>query len=664
MTTTAWIPALPLLAFLCNGLFGSFYPRRWSHRIATAAVLAALALSIGTVIGLVSHSGHGPFLYGDLYTWIAAGTFRVGVGIQVDPLTAMMLVVVTGISSAVHVYSTGYMEGDPGYRRFFTYLSLFTFSMLLLVLANNFLLLYVGWELVGVCSYYLIGFWYEKRSAADAGKKAFVVNRVGDFGFGLGIFLIWVTFGSLDYHTVFAQAHTIVGQHIALLGMEVPTLTLICLLLFVGAMGKSAQFPLHVWLPDAMEGPTPVSALIHAATMVTAGVYMVARCSTLFDLAPVAADVVAVVGGFTALFAASIGLVQNDIKRVLAYSTVSQLGYMFLAAGLGAYGAAAFHLMTHAFFKGLLFLCSGAVIHSVEHGFHAAGVHADPQDMRNMGGLRAQMPATYRTFVVGALAIAGIPPLAGFCSKDLILERAFAHGNALGTLLWGVGVAAALMTAFYMFRLIFMTFHGEGRYPAEAESKIHESPVSMTRPLVVLALFSCVAGIVGWPELLGGPSLVHMGEGILAFLAPAFGHGHAAHAHELSEAVAWGLMGLSVAVGVAGIAIAYALYVGRPERAVALGRAFPQVHRVLLNKYFVDELYDVIFVNAIKTLARLLHRGFDVFVIDGIVNGTAIIIRDIGAGLRPLQTGRVNNYATVMLTGFVVIAVVASATWL
>ncbi len=664
MTTTAWIPALPLLAFLCNGLFSSFYPRRWSHRIATAAVLAALALSIGTVIGLMSHAGHGPFLYGDLYTWISAGTFRVSVGIQVDPLTAMMLVVVTGISSAVHVYSTGYMEGDPGYRRFFTYLSLFTFSMLLLVLANNFLLLYVGWELVGVCSYYLIGFWYEKPSAADAGKKAFVVNRVGDFGFGLGIFLIWVTFGSLDYHTVFAQAHTIVGQHIALLGMEVPTLTLICLLLFVGAMGKSAQFPLHVWLPDAMEGPTPVSALIHAATMVTAGVYMVARCSALFELAPVAADVVAVVGGFTALFAATIALVQNDIKRVLAYSTVSQLGYMFLAAGLGAYGAAAFHLMTHAFFKGLLFLCSGAVIHSVEHGFHAAGVHDDPQDMRNMGGLRKQMPVTYWTFVVGALAISGIPPLAGFCSKDLILERAFAHGNTMGTLLWALGVTAALMTAFYMFRLIYMTFHGEARYPAEAASKIHESPVSMTRPLVVLAFFSCVAGVVGWPELLGGPSLVHMGEGILAFLTPAFGHGHAGHAHELSLALQWGLMGLSVAVGVAGIAIAYSFYVARPERAVALGRRFPLIHGILLNKYFIDELYDLCFVRSIKALARLLHRGFDVFVIDGIVNGTAILIRDLGAGLRPLQTGRVNNYATAMLAGFVVITVVALATWL
>ncbi|NCS73429.1 MAG: NADH-quinone oxidoreductase subunit L [Deltaproteobacteria bacterium] len=664
MTTTVWILVLPLLAFLVNGLFSTFYPRPWSHRIATAAVLAALALSLGMVAGLLTHPGSAPFLYGDLYTWIGAGTFAVTVGVQVDPLTAMMLVVVTGISSAVHVYSTGYMANDPGYRRFFTFLSLFTFSMLLLVLANNFLLLYVGWELVGVCSYYLIGFWYEKRSAADAGKKAFVVNRVGDFGFGLGVFLIWVTFGTLDYHQVFARAGEVAGQNIALLGMEVPTLTLICLLLFVGAMGKSAQFPLHVWLPDAMEGPTPVSALIHAATMVTAGVYMVARCAALFDLAPVAADTVAVVGGFTALFAASIGLVQNDIKRVLAYSTVSQLGYMFLAAGLGAYGVAAFHLMTHAFFKGLLFLCSGAVIHSVEHGFHAAGVHADPQDMRNMGGLRTQMPVTYRTFVVGALAIAGIPPLAGFCSKDLILERAFAHGDRLGLVLWGGGALAALMTAFYMFRLIFMTFHGRARYPAEAAPKIHESPVSMTRPLVVLALFSCVAGLVGWPELLGGPSVVHLGGGILPFLSPAFGHGQAGHAHELAAAVAWALMGLSVAVGVVGIAIAFALYVVRPEAAVALGRRFPMVHGVLLNKYFVDELYDLCLVRSIKRLADLLHRGFDVFVIDGIVNGTAILLRDLGALLRPLQTGRVNNYATAMVTGVVVLAVVALATWL
>jgi len=350
---------------------------------------------------------------------------------------------------------------------------------------------------------------------------------------------------------------------------------------------------------------------------------------------------------------------------VLAYSTVSQLGYMFLAAGLGAYGAAAFHLMTHAFFKGLLFLCSGAVIHSVEHGFHAAGHHADPQDMRNMGGLRERMPITYWTFVIASLAIAGIPPLAGFCSKDLILERAFAHGDALGTLLWLLGVAAALMTAFYMFRLIFMTFHGTARHPAEAAAKIHESPPAMTAPLVVLALFSCVAGLVGWPELLGGPEAVHLGEGILAFLAPTFGHGdHLAHAHELGLALQWGLMGLSVAVGVAGIAIAYSMYIARPERAAALGRAFPVLHRILLNKYFVDELYDLIFVRAIKGLARLLHRGFDVFVIDGMVNGTAIVIRDIGAALRPLQTGRVNNYATAMVTGVIVLALVALATWL
>ncbi|RMF87825.1 MAG: NADH-quinone oxidoreductase subunit L [Nitrospirae bacterium] len=665
MPTTAWIPALPLLAFLCNGLFGKFYPQRWSHRIATAAVLAALALSLGTLAGLLHHAGRGPFLDAALYPWIVSGGFKVAVGLQVDPLTAMMLVVVTGISSAVHIYSTGYMAGDPGYRRFFCFLSLFTFSMLLLVLADNFLLLYVGWELVGVCSYYLIGFWYEKRSAADAGKKAFVVNRVGDFGFGLGVMLIWVTFGTLNYHEVFARAHEIAGQHLHLLGMEVPTLTLICLLLFVGAMGKSAQFPLHVWLPDAMEGPTPVSALIHAATMVTAGVYMVARCAALFDLAPAAADTVAVIGGFTAIFAASIGLVQNDIKRVLAYSTVSQLGYMFLAAGVGAYGAAAFHLMTHAFFKGLLFLCSGAVIHSLEHAFHAAGHEADPQDMRNMGALKEKMPVTYWTFVIASLAIAGIPPLAGFCSKDLILERAFTHGDALGVVLWAVGVAAALMTAFYMFRLIFMTFHGSARHPAEAAARIHESPVSMTRPLVVLAFFSCVAGFVGWPELLGGPQLFRLGEGILHFLAPSFGHGEAAHAaHELSAAAGFGLMGLSVAVGVAGIALAYALYVVDPERAAALARTFPFLHGVLLNKYFIDELYDFLFVNPIKALARGLHRGFDVFIIDGIVNGTAIVIRDLGAALRPVQTGRVNNYATAMLTGVVVLALVALAAWL
>jgi len=663
MNSIVWIPALPLLAFVINGLFGAFYPKRWAGWLSVLAVIGSFVLALQALFGVLGHQGHGAYFYGTVYQWISSGGFQVTVGFNVDPLTAMMLCVVTGVGSAIHIYSTGYMAADPGYRRFFCFLSLFTFSMLILVLANNFLLLYVGWELVGLCSYYLIGFWFEKKSAADAGKKAFVVNRVGDFGFGLGIFLIWVTFGTLDYHAVFSHAHEIVGQNVHLFGTDIPTLTLICLLLFVGAMGKSAQFPLHVWLPDAMEGPTPVSALIHAATMVTAGVYMVARCAALFDLAPVAMETVAVVGGFTAIFAASIGLVQNDIKKVLAYSTVSQLGYMFLAAGMGAYGAAAFHLMTHAFFKGLLFLCSGSVIHVMEHGLHGAGIHKDPQDMRNMGGLKEYIPWTYRTFVVGAVAIAGIPPLAGFVSKDLILEKTFAHGGALGYGLWAIGAIAAFMTAFYMFRLIYMTFHGTPRFAPEVAKHLHESPISMVFPLQVLAIFSIVGGLVGWPELLGGPKLFRLGEGLIHFLQPAFGHG-AHHGEHLSHALELGLMGVSVAIGVAGIALAYAFYVADPQRPVRLGRDFPGLHGILLNKWLMDELYDAIFVNPVKSGARLIYRAFDLPIVDGVVNGVGALVRATGRGLRPAQTGGVQNYAAIMVAGLLVIAIVALAPWL
>ena len=663
MSSIVWIPALPLLAFVINGLFGAFYSQRWAGWLAVVAVLASFVLALKTLFGVLGHHGPEPYFYGTVYQWITSGGFQVTVGFNVDPLTALMLCVVTGVGSAIHVYSTGYMASDPGYRRYFCYLSLFTFSMLLLVMANNFLLLYVGWELVGVCSYYLIGFWFEKKSAADAGKKAFVVNRVGDFGFGLGVFLIWVTFGSLDYHEVFGRAHEITGQTVHLFGGDIPTLTLICLLLFVGAMGKSAQFPLHVWLPDAMEGPTPVSALIHAATMVTAGVYMVARCAALFDLAPVAMQTVAIIGGFTAIFAASIGLVQNDIKRVLAYSTVSQLGYMFLAAGMGAYGAAAFHLMTHAFFKGLLFLCSGSVIHVMEHGFHGAGIHRDPQDMRNMGGLKEYIPWTYRTFVVGAVAIAGVPPLAGFVSKDLILEKTFAHGGALGYGLWTVGVIAAFMTAFYMFRLIFLTFHGAPRFAPEVARHLRESPPSMVVPLQVLAIFSIAGGLVGWPAILGGAKTFGFGEGLIHFLQPAFGDvGH--HAEHLSHTLELGLIAVSVAIGLAGIALAYAFYITDPRRPLRLGRDFPALHGVLLNKWFMDELYDAIFVNPIKNGARGLYRVFDVPVIDGLVNGVGNLVRATGRRLRPAQTGGVQNYAAVMVAGLLVLAVVALAPWL
>jgi NADH-quinone oxidoreductase subunit L len=462
------IPLLPFLAFLVNGLFGKWLATRAAY-VSIGAVVLSCILSLITLGQVIS----GQAFYGPVYEWIAAGDFRVSLGFNIDPLTAAMIAMVTFVASLIHIYSVGYMHGDKGFARFFTYLSLFTFSMLMLVMANNFLLLYLGWEGVGLCSYYLIGFWYEKKSASDAGKKAFVVNRVGDFGFGLAVMLIFVTFGTLDYHQVFHAVQTVLGQTIAIplifTTVEADVVTVICLLLFVGAMGKSAQFPLHVWLPDAMEGPTPVSALIHAATMVTAGVYMVARSSPLFSESATALMVVGIIGGFTALFAATIGLVQNDIKKVLAYSTVSQLGYMFLALGVGAYAAGIFHLLTHAFFKALLFLGSGSVIHAM----------SGEQDMRKMGGLKDKIPWTYWTFVMGTLAIAGIPIWAGFFSKDEILWKAFSHGTGYGTLLWFLGASAALLTAFYMFRLLFMTFHGDSRVEPEAAHHLHESPWNM-----------------------------------------------------------------------------------------------------------------------------------------------------------------------------------------
>ncbi len=477
------IPLLPLLAFVVNGLFGKWLQGKAGYISIGAVVLSCLfsLITLGQVLS-------GQHFYGTVYEWITAGDFRIAIGFNIDQLTAAMIAMVTFVASLIHIYSVGYMHGDKGFARFFAYLSLFTFSMLMLVLANNFLLLYLGWEAVGLCSYLLIGFWYEKQSAADAGKKAFVVNRVGDFGFGLGVFLIFVTFGTLDYHEVFHAVGGVLGQKITIpllvTSIEADLVTVICLLLFVGAMGKSAQFPLHVWLPDAMEGPTPVSALIHAATMVTAGVYMVARANPLFSESTTALTVVGIIGGFTALFAATIGLAQNDIKRVLAYSTVSQLGYMFLALGVGAYVAAIFHLLTHAFFKALLFLGSGSVIHAM----------SGEQDMRKMGALRDKIPKTYWTFLIGTVAIAGIPPLAGFFSKDEILWKAFSHGGGYGKLLWLLGAVAAFMTAFYMFRLLYMTFFGESRVEAEAAHHLHESPWSMVGPLAVLAFFSAVAG--------------------------------------------------------------------------------------------------------------------------------------------------------------------------
>jgi NADH-quinone oxidoreductase subunit L len=541
--------------------------------------------------------------------------------------------VVTGVGFLIHVYSTGYMGHEKAYGRYFSYLNLFTFSMLTLVLGDNFLVLFFGWEGVGLCSYLLIGYWYEKHSAAEAGKKAFIVNRIGDWGFLLGMFLIFVTFGTLDFGGVFGQA----PDRLAHGG---PLATAIALLLFVGAVGKSAQIPLYVWLPDAMEGPTPVSALIHAATMVTAGVYMVARCHILYVLAPTALLVVAVIGAATALFAATIGVLQMDIKRVLAYSTVSQLGYMFLGLGVGAFASGIFHLVTHAFFKALLFLGAGSVIHGL----------SGEQDMRKMGGLKSALPKTHLTMLAATLAICGVFPFAGFFSKDEILWNAWASGHLI---LWGAGVIGAFLTAFYMFRLYFMTFHGPSRVSEEAKHHVHESPNSMVIPLILLAILSTIGGFIQVPLISGGQRLDAFLEPVFADVA-AVAPAAAAHAVH-GEGVEISLMLVSLAVALAGIFVAYRFYVVDPEAPGRLAQRARGLYQLVFNKYWVDELYDAVIVQPIyRTSVRLWER-FDAAVIDGAVNGLGRMV-ERGAGLlRLAQTGYVQAYALLLTLGLVVV---------
>jgi NADH-quinone oxidoreductase subunit L len=514
--------------------------------------------------------------------------------------------------------------------------------MLMLVMANNFLQLYFGWEAVGLCSYFLIGFWYEKKSASDAGKKAFIVNRFGDFGFGIGVIMIFLTLGTLHYAPVFESVNNLVGQtvKIHLLGLEFDLITFIALLLFCGAVGKSAQIPLHVWLPDAMEGPTPVSALIHAATMVTAGVFMVARCNPIFSLSPLAMDTVALVGAVTSLFAATIGLVQNDIKRIVAYSTVSQLGYMFLACGVGAYTAGIFHLYTHAFFKALLFLCAGSVMHAM----------AGELDLQKMGGLRKYMPVTYATMFIASLSIAGVPGLAGFFSKDEILWLAYSGPSPVGKFVWAIGTLVAFLTAFYSFRLIFLTFHGKFRGTHEQEHHLHESPKVMTIPLMLLCVGAVASGWVGIPHLLGG------GAHFTEFMKPVLGHleGHGTHADE------WFVMAISIVAGLSGIGLAAFVYLREENLAAKITQKFAGIHRVLWNKYYVDELYDLIIVRPTIWVARSVIVGVtDGKIIEGVVNGVPSLIGRVSSLLRSLQTGMVQQYAAVMAIGaFVVIALV------
>ncbi len=624
-----WIILVPAIGVLVIA-FVTNKNKNLSSLVSCTAVGISFLLSALSVYGLIQLPAEARVIDTNYFTWIQAGSFIAPFGLRLDPLSSIMILVVTGVGLLIHIYATGYMHDDPLYSRFFAYLNLFIFSMLLLVLANNYVLLFVGWELVGLCSYLLIGFWFEKKSAADAGKKAFIVNRIGDFGFLIGIFTVFVAFGSVTFKEVFAGTSAVAPA----------VITAACLWLFCGAIGKSAQFPLHVWLPDAMEGPTPVSALIHAATMVTAGVYMVARSAPLFAESAVALTTVATIGTFTAIFAASMGLVQYDIKRVLAYSTVSQLGYMFMALGVGAFTAGIFHLMTHAFFKALLFLAAGSVMHAMDGEI----------DFRKMGGLKKPLNKTYWRFLAGGLALSGIFPFAGFFSKDSILLGAFTWGQN-GIIVWLIGLITAFMTAYYTFRVIYRTFHGPVQ-DKKLFKHVHESPDSMILPLTILAVLSFVGGWIGIP---GYDSFGH-------FLEPMFPKSH----HEVSFSLELGLMGASLLAGLGGIYLAYQLHLKKPEVAEQLATVKPltaRLHQILLHKYYVDEIYDFLFVRPIRVLSeRILYRAIDVNMIDGIVNDTGSGFRGIGGLFRKLQTGDARSYAAAILIG--TLGLVAYFVWM
>jgi NADH-quinone oxidoreductase subunit L len=637
------IPLLPLLGAAINGFFGLNWPNKIVNTVALSSTGISFACALEAVREFLTDyypKYHDAFRK-EFFDWIVAGNFRAGFDLQMDQLTAVMVLVVTGVGFLIHIYSTGYMAHEGGYYRFFAYLNLFMFFMLILVLAANYVLLFVGWEGVGLSSYLLIGFYFLRKSAADAGKKAFIVNRIGDFGFMLGMFLLFRTFHSLDFSQLFAAASNPIWPHEG--WGTFGTFTIACLLLFMGACGKSAQLPLYVWLPDAMEGPTPVSALIHAATMVTAGVYVVARSHILFEHSETALVVVGTIGCATAFFAATIGLVQTDIKRVLAYSTVSQLGYMFLACGVGAFGAGIFHLMTHAFFKALLFLAAGSVIHAV----------GGEQDMRHMGGLRKHIKYTFGTMFIATLAIAGIPPLAAFFSKDSILLQAFRREGGWHPLYF-VGLLTALLTAFYMFRLVFLTFWGQPRYD-EHHVHVHESPWTMLGPLVVLAVLSVIGGWVAAPALWGGKD--YFSE----FLAPVFGSGEAAAA--LDEAAArnleWTLAIVAVITAAIGIAVAYWLYVRQPKKPEDLAKSMQPAYKTLLNKYYVDELYAATIVRPLIWLSEnVLWKVIDVEAIDGTVNGIAHGAAAVGDTVRHTQSGNTRSYAVWVVVGALAVIII------
>ena len=634
---------LPLLAALAVGLSVRVITPKLAHWL-TCGAMALSALLAGMVFLRFTGIANWRDMFGNsglvykvqLASWIVSGDFTAGWTLRVDALTAVMLLVVTWVSAVVHIYSVGYMHDDPHQPRFMAYLSLFTFFMLMLVTSDNLVQLFLGWEGVGLCSYLLIGFWFKKPSANAAAIKAFIVNRVGDFGFALGIFATYWLFGSVYFDVIFSAAKAHSNDTMQFLGANFPALTLICILLFIGAMGKSAQIGLHTWLPDAMEGPTPVSALIHAATMVTAGVFMVARLSPLFEQSHTALNVVCVIGALTAFFAATVGLVQNDIKRVIAYSTCSQLGYMFFACGVGAYAAAIFHLMTHAFFKALLFLGSGSVIHGM----------SGEQDMRKMGGIWRKMPITYVYMWIGSLALAGIPIFAGYYSKDMILEASYGAGTGVGRFAFCLGIAAAFMTAFYSWRLIFMTFHGKSRASKDILEHVHESPGIMLKPLILLALGAVFSGMIGYYGLgLVSPDALYW-QHSLPF-QPVL-----EEAHHVPHWV--GILPLFMAL--AGIALAWLFYIKNPKMPVWLSTDFPLLYNFFLNKWYFDELYDFLFVHPAKRLGYFLWKFWDEKIIDGLGPNGAALAAYLSAGrVSRLQTGYLYHYAFAMLAGFLII---------
>ncbi len=632
MLDYVWLILLfPLTGVLINAILGRWLSRRVVAIIASLAVAASFVVAALVFYELLrlpaAPDGQGRTqIIIPLFTWIVAGDFVVEAGILLDELSILMTLVVTGVSTLIHIYSAGYMDGDEYYNRYFTWLNLFVFMMLILVLADGFVTMYVGWEGVGLCSYLLIGYWFEKEAAASAGKKAFIVNRVGDFGLALGIMLIFATFGSVAFQDVLPAA-----------GMLLPGMaTTIALLLFLGAIAKSAQIPLHVWLPDAMEGPTPVSALIHAATMVTAGVYLLVRCYPIFEASPSALVWVTWVGALTAFFAATVAVVQKDFKRILAYSTISQLGFMFVGVGVGAYVASIFHLTTHAFFKALLFLCAGSVMHAL----------AGELDIFKMGGLRKKMPWTFGVFLAGSLALAGVPLFSGFFSKDMILYRTFEHGSPL---LWLLEVVTAGLTAFYAFRLLFVAFYGRSRLDKKTEAGAHESPPVMVVPMVILAVLAIGAGYIGLPKIVG------VGTAIEQFLQPVLADAHLSESAEGGVILELGLMMASVVAVAIGFLLAHLFYVRRWGLAARATNSARWLYDVVYNSYYVDEAYMEVIVKPLRTLADLLADMVEIRTIDGLVNGLARFVGLLGQGLRRLQTGLVRNYALVMLAGAVAV---------